>query len=70
MHYSSERKQLLHNVELIILLSHFEDSDGTVEELVEFHEVLAASRLVHELASFVAAPLSAATLDEVKLGLL
>jgi hypothetical protein len=48
MPYSSGRNQLLHNLELTILLAHFDDDDDTVKELVDFHEVLSASRLFHE----------------------
>ena len=48
MPFSSDRKQLLHNTELTILSSHFDDYDETMKDLVRFHEVLSNSRFVHE----------------------
>jgi len=47
MPYASERKQLIRDIELAILLSYDDDDDDIVEELVQLHDLFTSSRFIN-----------------------
>ncbi|KAG0337868.1 hypothetical protein BG005_003924, partial [Podila minutissima] len=48
MPFASERKQLIRDIELTILLTHDDDDDDTVEDLVHLHELVTTSSFINE----------------------